>query len=106
MGAFTLVFHCFSETSTDTNFLPTHRLLFSEVIGEKSSQRKLASTSFQTYNYKVLSQMYTLTTEPLARARNREHVHSVAVYQKYLTRLGELIIFEPWLENYHFSQPS
>ena len=32
----------------------------------------------------------------------REYVYSVAVYQKYLTRLGELIIFEPWLENYHF----
>ena len=37
---------------------------------------------------------------------NREYVHSVAVYQKYLTRLGELIIFEHWRENYHFSQPS
>ena len=36
----------------------------------------------------------------------REYLHSVAVYQKYLTRLGELIIFEPWRENYHFSQPS
>ena len=32
-------------------------------------------------------------------------IYSVAVYQKYLTRLGELIIFEPWRENYHFSQP-
>ena len=30
----------------------------------------------------------------------------LSLYQKYLTRLGELIIFEPWLENYHFSQPS
>ena len=37
---------------------------------------------------------------------NKEYVPSVAVYQKYLTRLGELIIFEPWRENYHFSQPS
>ena len=36
---------------------------------------------------------------------NRDYVHNVAIYQKYLTRLGELIIFEPWLENYHFSQP-
>ena len=26
--------------------------------------------------------------------RNREYVHSVAVYKKYLTKLGELIIFE------------
>ena len=30
------------------------------------------------------------------------YVYSVAVHQKYLKRLGELIIFEPWLENYHF----
>ena len=37
---------------------------------------------------------------------NIEYVYSVAVYQKYLTRLGELIILEPWRENYHFAQPS
>ena len=30
------------------------------------------------------------------RGKNRENEYSVAVYQKYLTRLGELIIFEPW----------
>ena len=36
----------------------------------------------------------------------REIVYSAVVYQKYLTRLRELIIFEPWRENYHFSQPS
>ena len=36
----------------------------------------------------------------------REYLYSAAVYQKYLTRLGELIIFEPCRENYHFSQPS
>ena len=34
-----------------------------------------------------------------------EYVYSVDVYQKYLTRFGELIIFEPWRENYHFSPP-
>ena len=34
------------------------------------------------------------------------YVYSVAVYQKYTTRLRELIVFEPWRENYHFSQPS
>ena len=34
-----------------------------------------------------------------------EYVYSVAVYQKYLTRLGEMIIFSPKLENYQFSQP-
>ena len=37
---------------------------------------------------------------------HREYVYSVAVYQKYLTRLGELIIFELWRENYLFSQSS
>ena len=36
----------------------------------------------------------------------REYVYSVAVYKKYLTRFGELIILELWRENYHFSQPS
>ena len=35
-----------------------------------------------------------------------EYVYSAVVYQKYLTRLKELIIFEPWRENYHFSQQS
>ena len=37
---------------------------------------------------------------------NRGYVDGVAIYQKYLTRSGELIIFEPWRENYHFSQLS
>ena len=37
---------------------------------------------------------------------DREYVYSVVVYQKFLTRFGELITFEPWRENYHFSQPS
>ena len=32
------------------------------------------------------------------------YVYSVAVYQKYLTRLEEMTIFSPWLENYQFSQ--
>ena len=38
--------------------------------------------------------------------RYRKYVYSAVVYKKYLTRLRELIIFEPWRENYHFSQPS
>ena len=33
-------------------------------------------------------------------------LYTTAVYQKYLTRLGELIIFEPWRENYNFCQAS
>ena len=34
-----------------------------------------------------------------------EYVHSVVIYQRFLTRLGEMIIFSPRLENYQFSQP-
>ena len=30
-----------------------------------------------------------------------EYVYSVAVYQKYLTHLGEMIIFSPKLENHN-----
>ena len=37
---------------------------------------------------------------------HKEIVYNVDIYQKYLTRLGEVIIFEPWGENYHFFQPS
>ena len=37
---------------------------------------------------------------------HREYVYSAVVYHKYQTRLRELIIFEPWRENYHFPQPS
>ena len=36
---------------------------------------------------------------------NKKNVHSVVVNQKYLTRLEEMIIFEPRLENYQFSEP-
>ena len=51
---------------------------------------------------------FTCNSDFYTESRNREyiHVYSVVVYQKYLTRLGELIIFEPLRENYHFSQPS
>ena len=34
-----------------------------------------------------------------------KYIHSVVVYQKHLTQLGEMIIFSPRLENYQFSQP-
>ena len=34
-----------------------------------------------------------------------EYVHSVEVFQKYLTQLREMIIFLARLENYQFSQP-
>ena len=48
----------------------------------------------QTHTHRVRDKVY------------REYVYSAVVYQKYLTKLRELIIFEPWRENYHFSQPS
>ena len=36
-----------------------------------------------------------------------ENTYTVLPYIKDIKkRLGELIIFEPWRENYHFSQPS
>ena len=38
--------------------------------------------------------------------RSTECIYSVAVYQKYLTRLEEMIFFSPRLENYQLSQPS
>ena len=34
-----------------------------------------------------------------------DYVHSAVVYQKYLTRLGKMIIFSPRFENHQFSQP-
>ena len=50
--------------------------------------------------------MHVTYTEHRGTWRYREYVYSAVVYQKYLTRLREMIIFEPWRENYHFSQPS
>ena len=32
----------------------------------------------------------------------RECIYSVSVYQNYVTRLGELIIFEPWARKLSF----
>ena len=49
---------------------------------------------------------FNLFARGSVRCLNREYVYSAVVYQKYLTRLRELIIFEPWRENYHFSQPT
>ena len=49
---------------------------------------------------------YSPTITENSLCLKKEYVYSVAVYQKYLTRLGELIISEPWRENDHFSQPS
>ena len=52
----------------------------------------------------IFIHLYIVTT--VITRGYREYVYSAVVYQKYLTRLRELIIFSPWRENYHFSQPS
>ena len=53
----------------------------------------------------VILHVRTSFTATTTHETNREYVYSVAVYQKYLTRFGELIIFELWRENYHFAKP-
>ena len=40
----------------------------------------------------------------LSSGLNREYVYSAVVYQKYLTRLRELIIFEPWVILHGYSR--
>ena len=54
-----------------------------------------------------VSRLNNKTDQIRRRKRNRIriYVYSVLVYQKYLTRLGEMIIFSPRLENDQFSQP-
>ena len=37
--------------------------------------------------------------------KTQQFRYSVVVYQKYLIRLGKMIIFSPRLENYQFSHP-
>ena len=54
----------------------------------------------------TLSRIRSLVKKNVGNEENEEYVYIVAVYQNYLTRLGELIIIEPWRENYHFSQRS
>ena len=62
------------------------------ISGSSSSKRSTCSTG--------------CSSSTLLCMLNREYVYSVAVYQKYLTRLRELITFEHGRENYYFSQPS
>ena len=68
---------------------------------------KEISYIYKTFHVTVLRDRVKLMYETIHKLLiNREYVYSVAVYQKYLTRLGELVIFEPWRENYHSFQPS
>ena len=70
----------------------------------------LYGNAFNPVGAKILSfgkeLMGVLTIKVELDIVDREYVYSAVVYQKYLTRLRELIIFEPWRENDHFSQPS
>ena len=59
---------------------------------------ELSMCKLREYGY----QAATLSRYPYSSI----YVYSVTVHQKYLTRLLELIMFEPWREYYHFSLPS
>ena len=71
-----------------------------QIDGSKGELKNTISSAVVLIHFAVKMLCYLLTIV------HREYVYSVAVYQKYLTRLEELIIFEPRRENYHFSQPS
>ena len=68
------------------------------------------STSFMTslqhviqYHILLNSGMSVLEITKLNKSdveRQIEYIHSAVVYQKYLIRLREMIIFSPRLENY------
>ena len=58
---------------------PGEDFLKKKLCGEYSVKKN------QKYSYVTVSKHYI----------EREYVYSVAVYQKYLTKLGQLIIFEP-----------
>ena len=72
------------------------------LVNPKRGQMCLARFSKDMTFYRA----YIMQYHEASKGIHREYVYSVAVYQKYLTRLGEFIIFEPWRENYHFSQLS
>ena len=57
-----------------------------------------------TFQYTEVSNLEIITLNKLDIERYIEYVHRVVVYQRYLTQLGEMIIFEPRLKNYPFSQ--
>ena len=67
---------------------------------------QLKHTNREYVHSAVVYQKYLTRLRELIIFSPREYVHSAVVYQKYLTRLRELIIFSPWRENYQFSQPS
>ena len=79
-----------------------------DCFNNKEQVKRINNIVFVSYDLNLKAflrpDMFFLLAFPLSRYRG--YVCSVAIYQKYLTRLGELIIFLPWRENYHFSQPS
>ena len=63
------------------------------------------STSFPYTANSCLSELEIIKLNKSDVERYIEYVYSVVVYKKYLSRLGEIIVFSPRLENYQFSQP-
>ena len=58
-----------------------------------------------TANFMFVGVINNKAQQTRRRKINRIRIHSVVVYQKYLTRLREMILFSQRLENYQFSQP-
>ena len=83
----------------------TVRTLGREKVLESNMNREERLENKRFLRQQMAEQKEREMEETILRVRlYREYVYSVVVYQKYLTRLGELIIFEPWGENYHFSK--
>ena len=73
-----------ANNDDDTKAIAIPRV-FSE--NSRAKNKQIKNIIYRTVQLKcLLSQEGTLY---------REYVYSVAMYQQYLTRLGELIIFEP-----------
>ena len=82
-------------TSIATFYTVRYQLWYNSKNVERKTTEKFKQTENKTTSKTVFG-----------RLENGEYVYSVVVYQKYLTRLGELIIFEHLRENYHFPKPS
>ena len=84
-------------------FLPVNVTFFDAVCMIHDVIR--TANPFQNTAKSCLSALEIIELNKLDVGREMKYEHSVAVYQKYLTRLGEMIILSPRLEYYLFSQP-
>ena len=74
----------------------TVRTLGREKVLESNMNRQERLENKRFLRQQMAEQKEREMEETILRVRlYREYVYSVVVYQKYLTRLGELIIFEP-----------